>query len=709
MNNNYVWMKWYMEFADKLLPFKNDRDSLIEKMMKAYLTTGLDVPTLDTDKELIDIDPFTIFAIFNKGLTWANRELIIRAFAEEFGVVSEVPDNFDAIPIVNNLGATFYQFKEKRGPNDINNIWELFYYALKLADGDSSARNEFIHYYNQVKELKGIKWNLTMALFWIRPNFFLSLDATNRTFFTAKSGFDLEHLEPFSKKYKIQDGEAYLKLCEEVRNYVSQEDAEWGSIAEVSQAAYLFEEPVKEPMKKLKEDVLGGSEDKPQYWLYSAGSMSKHWEEFKEDGIMALHLQGLGDVRTFENQASITKKMIELTGVEASHKNRVLAAWQFCHEMKIGDIVYVKRGKNNLIGRGIVSSDYRYDENNAAGFNHVRDVNWTHEGLWDHSGTVVAKALTNITRYTGYSESLEELIVGSDEIEINEEENVSYVKYTKEDFLNEVYLSEAEYDTLRQLLKVKKNLILQGAPGVGKTFLAKRLAYSIMEEKDYNRVLMVQFHQSYSYEDFIMGFRPDKEGFTIKEGVFYNFCKKAGEDLENPYFFIIDEINRGNLSKIFGELFMLLENDKRGVKLGLLYRDEEFSIPKNVHIIGMMNTADRSLAMMDYALRRRFSFFEIKPGFKSNGFTQYKDQLSDSKFNRMLEVVENLNNDIAIDDALGSGFMVGHSYFCNLEKDKEYSLSHIIEYEVIPLLKEYWFDEPDKARDWSEKLRSSIT
>ena len=130
--------------------------------------------------------------------------------------------------------------------------------------------------------------------------------------------------------------------------------------------------------------------------------------------------------------------------------------------------------------------------------------------------------------------------------------------------------------------------------------MAKRLAYSLMECKDDSRVEFIQFHQSYSYEDFVEGIRPDKNGrFKLQKGMFYELCKKAEENEEEDYYLIIDEINRGNLSKIFGELFMLIESDKRGIELQLLYSDEKFSVPNNVHIIGMMNTADRSLAMLD--------------------------------------------------------------------------------------------------------------
>lgn len=205
-----------------------------------------------------------------------------------------------------------------------------------------------------------------------------------------------------------------------------------------------------------------------------------------------------------------------------------------------------------------------------------------------------------------------------------------------------------------------------------------------------------------------MGFRPSEEGFELKRGVFYNFCKEAEIDSENEYFFIIDEINRGNLSKIFGELFMLIEADKRGVELQLLYSDERFSVPSNVHIIGMMNTADRSLAMLDYALRRRFAFFEMKPGFDTEGFRKYRERLTSEKFNRLISCVESLNTAIADDESLGEGFCIGHSYFCNLKAATDQTLSRIVEYELIPLLKEYWFDEPAKVKDWSSKLRSAI-
>ena len=267
------------------------------------------------------------------------------------------------------------------------------------------------------------------------------------------------------------------------------------------------------------------------------------------------------------------------------------------------------------------------------------------------------KTLTDITAYTDYVDKLSALFE-TDADDTPEEIAVTCPPYSADDFLNEVYMDEDEYDNLVALLTNKKNIILQGAPGVGKTYAAKRLAYSIMGVKDKERVTMIQFHQSYSYEDFIMGFRPNESGFELRKGVFYNFCKAAEIDNENAYFFIIDEINRGNLSKIFGELFMLIESDKRGIELQLLYADEKFSVPENVYIIGMMNTADRSLAMLDYALRRRFAFYEMKPAFESDGFRAYRRNLDNPKFDRIINCVENLNDAIAADESLGEGFCI---------------------------------------------------
>lgn len=287
-------------------------------------------------------------------------------------------------------------------------------------------------------------------------------------------------------------------------------------------------------------------------------------------------------------------------------------------------------------------------------------------------------------------------------------------KYTKQDFLNEVFITEQDYDKLSTLLIRKKNIILQGAPGVGKTFSAKRLAYSIIGEKNENHIGMVQFHQSYSYEDFIIGYRPNEEGgFELRSGVFFNFCERCKEHPQEPYFFIIDEINRGNLSKIFGELLMLVETDKRGDKnkVNLVYGGNSFYIPDNLHIIGMMNTADRSLAMIDYALRRRFAFYTMTPAFENSTFNSKYSSVECKLFHKTIEAIKNLNEVISKDRSLGKGFEIGHSYFCvdDLDEINDTLVKNIIEYEIIPTIEEYWFDNENVLDTERKKLEALLS
>lgn len=185
---------------------------------------------------------------------------------------------------------------------------------------------------------------------------------------------------------------------------------------------------------------------------------------------------------------------------------------------------------------------------------------------------------------------------------------------------------------------------------------------------------------------------------------FYRFCQKAANQPEKEHFFIIDEINRGNMSKIFGELLMLIERDYRGTKATLAYNGLSFTVPKNLYIIGMLNTADRSLAMIDYALRRRFSFFDIEPGFDSEGFIKYQNTLNNETFSVLISKVQELNKEIILDKSLGKGFCIGHSYFCGQTECDEEWMQSIVDYDILPMLSEYWFDDTGKLQRWENIL-----
>lgn len=280
--------------------------------------------------------------------------------------------------------------------------------------------------------------------------------------------------------------------------------------------------------------------------------------------------------------------------------------------------------------------------------------------------------------------------------------------YDRESFLSEVFVAPSEYDKLARVLRKSKNIILQGAPGTGKTFAARRLAYAMMGSKDDARIRLVQFHQNYSYEDFVMGYKPEGDTFKLKNGVFYEFCKMAESHPDLEYFFIIDEINRGNMSKVFGELLMLIEASHRGDYATLAYNGLSFTVPENLYIIGMMNTADRSLAMIDYALRRRFAFYEMEPAFDAQGFLSAVSDSDSPQLRNLIEVMRDLNKEIESDASLGRGFRIGHSYFCGMESGSAEELRDMVDLEIVPMLEEYWFDDGERVSAWRDRLEGAI-
>jgi 5-methylcytosine-specific restriction protein B len=289
--------------------------------------------------------------------------------------------------------------------------------------------------------------------------------------------------------------------------------------------------------------------------------------------------------------------------------------------------------------------------------------------------------------------------------------------YAEAEALSELFISPQELaDTLAGLRR-RRALLLQGPPGTGKTYLARRLAWLLLGAQDDGRIELVQFHPSYGYEDFVLGFRPGGDGqFQLVPGVLPLLCQRAAADPERPYFLLIDELNRGNVARIFGELLVLLELDKRGPAhaLRLPYAPPEaarFYVPENLYVIGTLNLADRSLAPLDYALRRRFAFIAMRPQFGESLRKLLTTSIPASRIELLTDRMQALNHAIAADPELGPDFEVGHSYFCTPPASPTEAnnwLRLIFEQEIGPLLADYWREQPDRAAAQLRKLLEGL-
>ena len=472
---------------------------------------------------------------------------------------------------------------------------------------------------------------------------------------------------------------------------------------------------------------FGGS----NVWQVTPGKGSKHWDEFQKRSIMAAEYEDIGNLNKYDSYTAVRQKLKEIVGADTNPYQRAQMLWAFKNGVKVGDILISTSGRKKIFGIGEVTGEYEYDPENPD-FRHWRTVKWksfqepinlpdTWTGMG--GGPIATCSRDNKKKWVPFVKWVRYVFGLIDKTASNEDgeqefsdpgRQTALEPYDENSALPDIFVSQDQFKSILYSIKLRKNLILQGPPGVGKTFISKRIAWCLIGRKDVSAVEMVQFHQSYAYEDFVQGWRPTETGgFKLRNGVFFEFCQNAAKRPETPFVFIIDEINRGNLSRIFGELLMLIEADKRGAEyaIPLTYgkTGERFSVPENVHILGLMNTADRSLAMVDYALRRRFAFETLQPAYRTKKFRKYlKSKGVDAALvKRIKDGFCAINDQIKEDKELGPGFQIGHSYFVPNDADSpdDHWYRNVVETQVEPLLREYWFDRPGEADKQLEKLR----
>lgn len=709
---NFTWIPFYREAARALLSYKERQSDLIN-FLDGLRAKGLTITSLQDRDEagqpflLKEIDPFTFFGVFNRGLTQENRIRILEEVKTFLELTSAVPTDFAGIPILNNQKSWFFAFSFRRKADDVPALWAVFELAQQADPLNTKA---FGAAFDRALAVRNVNVNLTMGLFWIRPDVFLGVDSVMRAYAGIRlppGGLDFASYVEILQEAKRRFGSDFPGLS----HRAWQAAQAGGAHSDVERSGATT--------RQIDPSI--------DYWLVGA-----YWDDREPaDQTESFVREGIW-------QNGYTDKLLDLV-----------------RQMKVGDRIAIKAastqkeglpfdGRGRTVSRNLIKATGTITRNHGDG--RLVDVEWDPlppepRNWYFYTGRATVWRLRKeddyaqrLIRFAFYGEKQDYDFFARkwwDEGDAREAEAdvtangaqpiapvASAPPYSIDTAISEgVFLSRVELELALSRLETKRNIVLQGPPGVGKTFVAQKLACALMQAADFKRLTVVQFHPSFSYEDFVRGYRPTKEAgkFELVDGPFLRACQAAEAQPDLRHVLIVDEINRGNTSQVFGELLMLLEADKRGMRPGvaMLYRRsdaERFSIPSNLFVIGTMNRADRSLAMVDYALRRRFAFVALTPRFSDPSFRKWLNErgMADSLVQHIIGRMNSLNATIAEDRQLGPDFSVGHSFFCPRGDD----FSHlgmewyraVVETEIVPLLDEYWYDAPDKVKSATSAL-----
>lgn len=694
--SKYQWIALYEQLADRLLEYRSPAKQLqLITLLEELRRRGLPIPSLedkhDTGKRALlgEIDPFTFMSVFNRAMGDNTRSSILAELKSRLGLKAPLPSEFDGIPVLNNMRSWFFPLAMRRAPDDITRLWDVFSLAL---GSNPLLSPEFAAAFDRALEIRGTNVNVTMGLFWVRPRTFASLDCTMR----AHMNIQLP-TEGLSFAF-------YRSTLEKLRN-VSR--VGFPELARQAWAAQNASTPrPRDPAEKI------------EYWLVSAQTDNRapidQTERFLAEGVWENGYDDryLDEVRAMKpgDKIAIKTTTTQRDGLPFPNRGRTVSRLM----LKARGTIISNPGDGRVVEveweRTLRKDWYFYTGRPAVW--HLRKDDELAQKLID---------FTFFDKAQEYAFFLERWLGPIGTIPPPaDDETIPVTPYSRADVIAEgAFLTRDELQQALRRLRAKKALILQGAPGVGKTFLARKLAYALMERRDDSRLTVIQLHPSYTYTDFVRGYRPTGRDGTpeLKDGPFWTMCESAKNDPDRRYVLILEELNRAPLSQVFGELVTLLEADKRGAAVAVtpLYArspEEKFHVPDNVYVIGTMNLADRSLTLADFALRRRFAFVTLEPQFSSPAFRMW---LKDRKMpplltERVIQKMSALNERISADSALGRHYRIGHSFFCPRgddfsELDAEW-FRDVIETEIIPLIEEYWHGSPDKLRSAVEDLRA---